>query len=110
MTISLESIVAHAHAHKRHLTTRAARAAQRAREEAEMADYYASRRELRESVERALSTPEMDMMRFRWLAEHSERCSMLSGMSLSQMRQAIDHWQRDEAVARSGEMHNGALA
>lgn len=109
MNISLESIVAQSRAHKRHLTTRAARAAQRALDEAALADHYARRRELRESVERALGGIEMDAMRFRWLIANPARLPELAGDTLDQARRAVDQWQRQEAAARIVELHNGAL-
>lgn len=110
VTLSLESIAAQSRAHRRTLTTRAARAAQRALDESALADYYARRRALRESLDRALGGTEMDAMRFRWLCQHPERLPELAGATLDQSRRTVDLWQRQEAAARIAELHNGAFA
>lgn len=84
-----------------------AKVAQRSAADA-AADEYAQSLEKRQSLQRALSHMDIDAMRFRWIAEHSDHLIRLAGQTIDEMRKSIDLWIKQEAIRRLSEMRRWA--
>jgi alcohol dehydrogenase class IV len=65
---------------------------------------YAQGLEKRASLRRALSSEEIDGMRFRWLAEHAVHWERLAGLSLDELRREVDLAIKREAIRRLSEL------
>jgi hypothetical protein len=106
MAIDLQSLLSSAQAQVRLASPKAAakaRIAQRSIAE-QRADEHARELEKRAVLGRALSANDLDAMRFRWLADHSDCAARLAGQDLCEMRRSIDLWIRQEAIRRLAEM------
>lgn len=62
----------------------------------------------RESLSRALNSLDIDAMRFRWIAAHSDHFARLAGQTIEEMRKSIDLWIKQEAIRRLSEMRRQA--
>jgi hypothetical protein len=112
MALDLEALLAKVHVEQR---LRAPKAVIKARiDQRETAEQkaleYAQALEKRASLRRALSSEEIDGMRFRWMAEHAVYWERLAGLSLDELRREVDLAIKREAIRRLSEMrkyHHG---
>jgi alcohol dehydrogenase class IV len=109
--LDLNALLARVHVEARTATVKSAAKAKAAQRTAadQAAHEYAQALEKRASLNRGLSSNEIDGMRFRWLADHAVHWERLAGLGLDELRREVDLAIKKEAIRRLSELRRERL-